>query len=326
VFFSYIGFDTVATAAEETRNPARDIPLGIMGAVGCVTLLYVLMALVLVWMVPIADMPGGASFAFAMEYVGLNWAKYIVAVGALMGIITTTMVGQYGVSRIITGVSRDHLLPPFMALVSGRFATPWVALLLQGLVSALIGLFTDFADLAEMVSISTLFAFWLVAVGLMWRRHYIHRQTTPARGCLLAFLLLMIIGSSITFTVLWRMIDVSTQWYGLIISIGALILFTVMLHLLVPQEYVPKKFKVPLYPYLPAFSIFINTFLMGQLTVHSYERFGIWCAACLAIYILYGMHASYSKSKRDAALPIKSGGEAPEGAVVGSAVSKLADS
>ena len=239
-------------------------------------------------------------------------------------------VGQYGVSRIITGVSRDHLIPPFISLVSGRFATPWVALLIQGIVSALIGLFTDFVDLAEMVSISTLFAFWLVAVGLMWRRHYIHRQTPPMRGFLLAFLLFMIIGSSITFTVLWRMIDVTTQWYGLIICIGALILFTVMLHLMVPQDYVPRKFKVPLYPYFPAFSILINTFLMGQLSVHSYERFGLWCAACFGVYILYGMHASYTKSRRDSALPIKAAGEAADGAVVGvsegSKVSKLADS
>jgi APA family basic amino acid/polyamine antiporter len=213
------------------------------------------------------------------------------------------------VSRIITGVARDHLIPPFISRVSGRFATPWIALLLQGVVSALIGLFTDFADLAEMVSISTLFAFWLVALGLMWRRHYIHRQTPAKRGVLLAFLLLMIVSSSITFTVLWRMIDVDTKWYGLVICIVALILFTVMLHLLVPQDYVPLKFKVPLYPYLPAFSILINTFLMGQLKVISYERFGIWCLACLGVYLLYGMHASYTKSRRDAALPLKAGGE-----------------
>lgn len=157
VFFSYIGFDAVACAAEETKNPRKDLPIGILVSVMSVTVLYTLMAATLSLMVPREVLLGfsKASFANAFNYVGMHWATYIVALGALMGIITTTLVGMYGTSRIITGVARDHLIPPFLAHVGGRMKTPWVAIAIQGVASAVLALLSPFDELADMVSIST---------------------------------------------------------------------------------------------------------------------------------------------------------------------------
>eukprot|EP00877_Chromochloris_zofingiensis_P004698 jgi/Chrzof1/14229/Cz08g30110.t1 len=302
VFFSYIGFDAVATAAEETKNPARDLPIGILGAMAIVTSLYVLMSTVLVMMIPVLEIPEGASFAVAFELVGMRWCKYIVALGALAGIITTTLVGMYGVSRIVTTVARDHLLPPLMARVHPKMRTPWIAILAQGIPSALLALFSDFADLADMVSISTLFAFWVVAMGLLWRRSYVYGRTSRLQTITLILHLLILVGSCIGFTVCFDM-DI---WIGLIICAAIFIAITISFAVVVKRHYTPSKFKVPLYPFLPACSVFLNIFLLGQVPsgVVAYRRFGIWVAACVALYLVFGMLASNSRDqKRNAQLP-----------------------
>ncbi|KAI8474786.1 MAG: cationic amino acid transporter [Monoraphidium minutum] len=263
VFFSYIGFDAVACAAEETRDPGRDLPIGILGSVSCVTVLYTLMAATLALMVPREVLTGfaSASFANAFTYAGMHWATYIVALGALMGIITTTLVGMYGTSRVITGVARDHLIPPFLAHVGGRAQTPWVAIAVQGVISAVLALLSPFDELADMVSISTLFAFWVEIVLL------------AAGG-------------------------------------GVFLLSTAALHVFVKPMYVPARYRVPLYPWLPALSMAFNIFLLGQLGEFAYVRFGYWTAACVGCYLLYSGASSYNKSRRDAsALPL--GGPAP---------------
>eukprot|EP00878_Enallax_costatus_P002770 GHUV01002960.1.p1 GENE.GHUV01002960.1~~GHUV01002960.1.p1 ORF type:complete len:337 (+),score=62.34 GHUV01002960.1:919-1929(+) len=215
VFFSFIGFDAVATSAEEVKNPKRDLPLGILGALGIVTACYILMSAALVTMVPINAIDGGASFAAAFEYVNLVWAKYIVALGALLGIITGTLVGMYAVSRIIAAVSRQHLLPPFLARVHKRFGTPYIATILQGVATAVIALFTSFDELIHLVSISTLFAFWIVALALLWRRYYSPLNST-GKNALVATHLLLLIGTSLAFTIVYQLYQ--DDYIGLIVT------------------------------------------------------------------------------------------------------------
>ncbi|PNH00965.1 Cationic amino acid transporter 1, partial [Tetrabaena socialis] len=125
-FFSFIGFDAVATAAEEVVNPSKNMPIGILASMSIVTVIYFLMCVVLCLMVPRNMISANATFAAAFEYVGLGWAKHIVAIGAILGILTSTMMGIYAPARILAGCTREGMLPPFMARV-GPKQTPWVA-------------------------------------------------------------------------------------------------------------------------------------------------------------------------------------------------------
>ncbi|WIA31201.1 hypothetical protein OEZ86_001201 [Tetradesmus obliquus] len=301
VFFSYIGFDSVACSAEEVRNPKRDLPLGILGALGVVTICYMLMSAVLVMMVPLAALDKGASFAAAFSYVNMDWARYIVALGALMGIITTTLVGMYATSRIVAAVGRQHILPPFLARVHPRWATPYVATISQGIASAVIALFTDFADLAEMVSISTLFAFWMVALALIW-----HRYCQPGTGtappmkhrAMVGVHMGIIVAASLAFTIVYQLHQ--QAWIGLVVCAAVAIAATISLHLSCKQYNVPTLYGVPLFPYVPALSVAVNAFLLGQLQKPAYERFGIWTGFITLFYIFYSMPATSYREDRSA--------------------------
>eukprot|EP00878_Enallax_costatus_P001204 GHUV01001346.1.p1 GENE.GHUV01001346.1~~GHUV01001346.1.p1 ORF type:complete len:380 (+),score=37.80 GHUV01001346.1:378-1517(+) len=206
VFYSYIGFDSVACSAEEVRQPSRDLPLGILGALGTVTICYMLMSAALVMMVPVAGLDQGAPFAAAFAANNMQWAHYIVALGALMGIVTTTLVGMYATARIIAASARQHMLPPFLARVHPKLGTPYISQILSGLAAAIIALFTDFADLVDMVSISTLFAFWMVALALLWHRYYKPGATPKKQTVILSVLMAVLVGCSLTFTIVYQLV------------------------------------------------------------------------------------------------------------------------
>jgi APA family basic amino acid/polyamine antiporter len=124
VFFSFIGFDTVATAAEEVKNPSRDLPIGIIGSLSICTVLYVLMCLVITGMQPYNEIDIHAPFSVAFDAVGLHWARTIVALGALAGIMTSLLGSLLGQARIYVILGRQHLLPPWIARVSEHSGTP----------------------------------------------------------------------------------------------------------------------------------------------------------------------------------------------------------
>ncbi|WIA23368.1 hypothetical protein OEZ85_000131 [Tetradesmus obliquus] len=300
VFFSYIGFDAVATSAEEVKNPKRDLPLGILGALCVVTICYILMSLALVSMVPISALQEAGSFAAAFQYVGMDWARYIVALGAVLGIITGTLVGMFAVSRIIAAVARQHLLPPFLAKVHKRFGTPYISTALSGVATAVIALFTSFDELLNMVSISTLFAFWIVALALMWKRYY--TPGSNGKNALMAGQLLLLVGAALTFTIVyWVMPD---SYIGMIVAAAVFVLMAFTLFFTGRQGHRPSSYSVPLFPFVPALSVGLNTFLLGQLDRDAYIRFGIWTVAVTGVYMLYGSLASAQHDKKaDRALP-----------------------
>jgi APA family basic amino acid/polyamine antiporter len=174
VFFAYIGFDIVATAAEETRNPARDLPRGIIGSLAICTVLYMAVALVITGMVKYTQLNTGAPLAEAFEANGVTWASKLISVGAVCGITTVILVLMLGQSRVLFAMSRDGLLPIGLAKVHPTFGTPYrITLITAGFVAALAG-FVDLTKLSEMVSIGTLFAFVLVSAGVI-----ILRRTRP---------------------------------------------------------------------------------------------------------------------------------------------------
>lgn len=178
VFFAFIGFDVVATTAEETKNPQKSLPRGILGSLAIVTVLYVAVAFVLTGMVNYTQLktrPDGtkANLATAFSELGVNWAASVIAIGALLGLTTVVMVLLLGQIRVLFAMSRDGLLPRGMA-VTGRHGTPARATYLVGGVVAVVATFFPVGALEEMVNIGTLFAFVLVSIGVV-----ILRRTRP---------------------------------------------------------------------------------------------------------------------------------------------------
>jgi APA family basic amino acid/polyamine antiporter len=174
VFFAFIGFDIVATAAEETRNPQRDLPRGILGSLAICTVLYVAVSLVVTGMVKYNQLSVSAPLAEAFRSVGRPGFADIISLGALAGLTTVMMILMLGQSRVFFAMSRDRLLPSGFSRVSPRTGTPVRVTITTGVVVAVIAALVPLSELAELVNIGTLFAFVLVAIGVI-----VLRRTRP---------------------------------------------------------------------------------------------------------------------------------------------------
>jgi len=166
VFFAYIGFDAVSTAAQEARNPQRDMPIGILGSLAICTVLYILVSYVLVGMVDYRQLNVPDPIAVGIDATGIEWLQPLVKLGALMGLSSVILVSILGQSRIFYTMSRDGLLPPFMGIVHPRRQTPHVALIVIGVFVAVGAALVPLRVVGELVSIGTLLAFLLVSVGV----------------------------------------------------------------------------------------------------------------------------------------------------------------
>ncbi|MGB9376462.1 MAG: amino acid permease [Mycobacteriales bacterium] len=167
VFFAFIGFDIVATAAEETKKPQRDLPIGIIASLLICTTLYVAVSLVVTGMVKFNKLDTAAPLASAFEKVGHPNFATVISIGALAGLTTVMMILMLGQSRVFFAMSRDRLLPPVFSAVSPRFGTPMRTSILTGVVVAALAFYFSLGTLAELVNIGTLFAFVLVAISVM---------------------------------------------------------------------------------------------------------------------------------------------------------------
>ncbi|MGW2743013.1 amino acid permease [Streptomyces sp. NPDC001450] len=174
VFFAFIGFDVVATAAEETKNPQRDMPRGILGSLFICTALYVAVSIVVTGMQHYTNLSVDAPLADAFKANGHPWYAGAISFGAVVGLTTVCMILLLGQTRVFFAMSRDGLLPRFFSIVHPRFRTPHRPTILLGVLIAVIAGFTSLSELAELVNIGTLFAFVVVAIGVV-----ILRRTRP---------------------------------------------------------------------------------------------------------------------------------------------------
>jgi len=230
VFFAFIGFDIVATAAEETRHPQRDLPIGIFGSLAICTTLYVAVSLVVVGMVKYTDIKVKAPLAEAFRSVGQPAIATLVSVGALIGLTTVMMILMLGQSRVFFAMSRDRLLPPVFSKVSERFGTPYRTTLVTGIAVAVISALVPLTELAELVNIGTLFAFIVVALGVV-----VLRRSRPD---------------------------------------------------------LPRAFRCPAVPLVPALSVLASLYLMLNLPAATWVRFVVWMVIGLVIYAFYGYRSS----------------------------------
>ncbi len=172
-FFAYIGFDCVSTLAEETRNPKRDMPIGIIGSLVICTIIYILVAAVFTGIVPFSLLKTSLAhekaepLTLAMQYINLPWAAVVVAFGSIMAHIAVLLVLILGQSRIFFSMARDGLLPQVFARVHEKFKTPHVTTIVVGVIIASIAAFTNIDEMVDLTNIGTLFAFVLVCFGII---------------------------------------------------------------------------------------------------------------------------------------------------------------
>ncbi len=171
VFFAYIGFDAISTAAEETVNPQRNLPIGILGGLAICTIIYVIVGFVLTGMVPYKELAVADPLARALELSGFTTVSWIVALGATVSMSAVLLVFQYGQPRIFFAMARDGLLPQWAARIHPRTRIPWATTLFTGLFVAAWALIGDAGETYDLTNIGTLFAFMLVSIGVLVLRY-----------------------------------------------------------------------------------------------------------------------------------------------------------
>lgn len=166
IFFAYIGFDAVSTAAQEAKNPKRDMPIGILGSLVVCTILYILVSLVLTGLVSYKTLNVSAPVALAIDATGVSWGALLVKIGAVFGLATVMLVMLLGQTRVFYSMSKDGLLPKWASAVHPKFRTPWITTIVFGAFAAIMPAFFNIDVLSELVNIGTLLAFTIVSAGV----------------------------------------------------------------------------------------------------------------------------------------------------------------
>jgi len=167
VFFAYIGFDAISTAAEETKDPQKNMPRGILGSLAICTVVYAVVGIVATGLVPYTQLKGSDPLAKAFEVAGITWGQAIISLGAIISMSAVLLVFQLGQPRIFFSMSRDGLLPPWFRKVHPRFHTPHVTTILTGVFVALGSTILDDDETYDLTNIGTLFAFLVVCLGVL---------------------------------------------------------------------------------------------------------------------------------------------------------------
>jgi APA family basic amino acid/polyamine antiporter len=230
VFFAYIGFDAISTAAEETRNPQRNLPIGILGGLAVCTLIYVIVGAVLTGMVSYTELAVADPLARALQLAGFTRVGWVVALGAAVSMTAVLLVFQYGQPRIFFAMARDGLLPSWAAKVHPKHRVPHITTLITGIAVAVASLVGDAAETYDLTNIGTLFAFAIVCIGVL-----VLRYTDPSRA---------------------------------------------------------RPFRVPFVWPVCLLGAAACLFIMQGLPRQAWERFGIWLAIGLLLYVVYGYRHS----------------------------------
>jgi APA family basic amino acid/polyamine antiporter len=292
VFFAYIGFDAVSTVAEETKNPGRDLPIGIIASLVICTVFYVVVAAVFTGIMPYSELvqklanEQAEPLTMALSHVspsGVKWPSTIVAFGSVVAHTAVLLVFQLGQPRIFFSMARDGLLPSVFASVHPRFKTPHVTTILTGVLVGGVAAFASIDEMVDLTNIGTLFAFVLVCVGIPILRFTDPQRHRPFRVPSNPWLWFVPIAGAILFFIFYPEPYSKMQVEGLLV----VILAALFLLFVYPQTSVGKRVPVGAMalPFLGASSCF---FLMYYLPPASWWRFVGWLMLGLAIYTAYG--------------------------------------
>jgi amino acid transporter len=285
VFFAYIGFDTVACSAEESANPQVDVPVGMMGSLAVVTVLYAGVAIVLTLMQPYAEMNVSAPLSYAFVAHGAHWAQFIVSAGSLCALFTTILTSYYAQSRIFFAMARDGMLPSVLARVMGKRRNPVPSVALSMLLGASLACLVDLEDLAEMVSIGTLVALVLCCAAVLVLRYESADATRSRRQPLI--ITAIVIGLFAVASGLYRFQQPIWAFSFYVLGFIA----TVPLAWL-PQSTVSLAFRTPFLPFVPCLGLALNLFMMASLSDATWIRLFVWTGVGLIVYFGYSIRHS----------------------------------
>lgn len=318
IFFAYIGFDAVSTAAEEVKNPQRDLPIGLIASLSICTILYVAVAAVITGMVPFHQIDPGAPLAAAFGSVGNHLAQKLIALGGFVGLTTVVLILMMSQPRIWFAMARDGLLWPWFAKVHPKFRTPFNATILTGVIAASMAAVVPMHDLHYMVSIGTLFAFVVVSASVLIMRYKSDDnmvESTQAVLWLVFGLGLFAFGLAHDFSApvsifgrTWQTLSawlvpvsfgpVSFQLLQTVIMGIGLFIAAVPTCLLLSRKQVniPTTFKCPAVPIVPIIAIAANLYMMVNLNLEAWLRLWVWLFVGLLIYGFYGCwHSKLNK-------------------------------
>ncbi len=197
IFFAYIGFDAVSTAAQEARNPQRDMPIGLLGSLAICTLLYLIVGTILTGVIHYSRLNVPAPVALAIDATGVRWGSLLVKAGSVAGLSTVMLTTLMGQSRIFYSMSKDGLLPPWASALHPRFQTPWISTIVVGLFIAIFAGLLPISILGNLVSIGTLLAFIIVCIGVWVLRRQQPELPRPFKTPWMPFVPLAGIGISL---------------------------------------------------------------------------------------------------------------------------------
>jgi len=298
VFFAYIGFDAISTTAEECKNPKKDLPKSMFYSLLISTVLYVLVSLVLTGMVPFDQLGVADPLAFVFNKLHLSKLSGIIAVSAVIAMASVLLVFQLGQPRIWMSMSRDGLLPPIFSKIHPKYRTPWFSTLVTGIIVALPSLFMNLTEVTDLTSIGTLFAFILVSGGILVLNPtgskaenrngfvvpYLNSRYFIPPFVLLLVLVIFYAGNGFPdFGNLLSNLSIHSLPY-LLFGLTTVVITTMAL--------------IKAWSFIPVLGLLTNFYLMSELGITNWTRFGVWLVIGLLIYFSYGVfHSKLTDSK-----------------------------
>ncbi|XP_032111768.1 cationic amino acid transporter 3 [Sapajus apella] len=334
-FYAFVGFDCIATTGEEAQNPQRSIPMGIVISLSVCFFAYFGVSSALTLMMPYYQLQPESPLPEAFLYTGWASARYVVAVGSLCALSTSLLGSMFPMPRVIYAMAEDGLLFRVLARIHTGTHTPIVATVVSGIIAAFMAFLFKLTDLVDLMSIGTLLAYSLVSICVLILRYQPEQEiktgeemelqeemiTTESEKLTLRGLFfplnsiptavsgqVVYVCSSLLAVLLTALCLVLAQW-GVPLLSGDVVWITVVVLLLLliigiivviwrqPQSSIPLHFKVPALPFLPLVSIFVNIYLMMQMTAGTWARFGVWMLIGFTIYFGYGIRHSLEEVK-----------------------------
>ncbi|XP_066935118.1 cationic amino acid transporter 3-like [Clytia hemisphaerica] len=329
-FFAFVGFDVIATSAEEVKNPSKTIPISIFATLLICLFFYAGVGAVLTLLVPYHELKADAALPEAFHQRGVRWAKYVIGVGAVAGLTASTASSMLPVPRLLYSMADDGLLFPFLGIVSKATNTPVFGTILTGVLASLLAFYFDLSHLVEMMSIGTLQAYTMVSICVLLLRY----QSTPVgmidkeNGGFEALtnesivmekemirlsptkrsFMLVKTATCVAFIAIlaltWLLANNGLEllhgyfWcVSMFFFFFGLIAVSTTVICLQPQNQFDLPFSTPMVPFIPLLSIFFNSFLMMSLTALTWARFIIWMTIGLTIYLFYGVQHSREDPK-----------------------------
>ena len=297
IFFAYVGFEAVSTAAAEAKNPQKDIPIGILGSLLVCTIIYMLVAAVLTGVVPFRELGVAAPIALAVDRMGVGWFSILIKVGAVAGLTSVMLILTYGQSRVFYAMAKDGLLPRVFATLHDKFRTPWIGTIILGILIAVGAAMLPIEILGDLVSLGTATAFGIVCLSVMYlrtREKQLERPfSIPGGGGMVPQYVMVLVAALVIagFLAFFQFLLKSTWVFTGVKVMGAILALWFVLSLF-------QKSKVWIGP-VPVLGIFFALIMTGPLVEDIFLKaakgdmipatlLGSYLSVGAAIYILYG--------------------------------------